>query len=117
MPSLFACWEAMGQAIGKAVATAVTWICLVPLFYLVFRARPSDLAVHKEGSHVQGVPDNAADLLGAARPGQGSRRIPEAILMNILGISAFYHDSAAALVSDGRIVAAAQEERFRPQKA
>ena len=32
--------------------------------------------------------------------------------MNILGISAFYHDSAAALVCDGRIVAAAQEERF-----
>jgi carbamoyltransferase len=32
--------------------------------------------------------------------------------MNILGISAFYHDSAASLVQDGRIVAAAQEERF-----
>ncbi len=32
--------------------------------------------------------------------------------MNILGISAFYHDSAAALVRDGAIVAAAQEERF-----
>jgi carbamoyltransferase len=32
--------------------------------------------------------------------------------MNILGISAFYHDSAAALVVDGAIVAAAQEERF-----
>ncbi|MBH55462.1 MAG: hypothetical protein CMI18_14115, partial [Opitutaceae bacterium] len=31
---------------------------------------------------------------------------------NILGISAFYHDSAAALVVDGQIVAAAQEERF-----
>ena len=30
----------------------------------------------------------------------------------ILGISAFYHDSAAALVVDGEIVAAAQEERF-----
>ena len=30
----------------------------------------------------------------------------------ILGISAFYHDSAAALVQDGRIIAAAQEERF-----
>ena len=30
--------------------------------------------------------------------------------MRILGISAFYHDSAAALVDDGRIVAAAQEE-------
>ena len=32
--------------------------------------------------------------------------------MNILGISAFYHDSAAALMMDGRVVAAAQEERF-----
>lgn len=32
--------------------------------------------------------------------------------VNILGISAFYHDSAAALVRDGEIVAAAQEERF-----
>lgn len=32
--------------------------------------------------------------------------------MNILGISCFYHDSAAALVRDGDIVAAAQEERF-----
>jgi carbamoyltransferase len=30
----------------------------------------------------------------------------------ILGISAYYHDSAAALVVDGRIVDAAQEERF-----
>jgi carbamoyltransferase len=34
----------------------------------------------------------------------------------ILGLSAFYHDSAAALVVDGRIVAAAQEERFSRQK-
>jgi carbamoyltransferase len=32
--------------------------------------------------------------------------------MNIIGISAYYHDSAAALVRDGEIVAAAQEERF-----
>ena len=32
--------------------------------------------------------------------------------MNILGISAFYHDSAAALLVDGKIIAAAQEERF-----
>jgi carbamoyltransferase len=32
--------------------------------------------------------------------------------MRILGLSAFYHDSAAALIEDGRIVAAAQEERF-----
>ena len=34
----------------------------------------------------------------------------------ILGISAFYHDSAACLLKDGRIVAAAQEERFTRQK-
>ncbi|MDQ1351603.1 MAG: carbamoyltransferase [Acidobacteriota bacterium] len=36
--------------------------------------------------------------------------------MNILGISAFYHDSAAALVRDGDIIAAAQEERFTRKK-
>ena len=36
--------------------------------------------------------------------------------MRVLGISAFYHDSAAALVDGGRIVAAAQEERFTRKK-
>jgi carbamoyltransferase len=36
--------------------------------------------------------------------------------MNILGLSAFYHDSAACLVADGEIVAAAQEERFTRRK-
>jgi carbamoyltransferase len=36
--------------------------------------------------------------------------------MNILGISAFYHDSAAALIVDGKIIAAAQEERFTRKK-
>ncbi len=36
--------------------------------------------------------------------------------MNILGISAFYHDSAAALIRNGRILAAAQEERFTRKK-
>jgi carbamoyltransferase len=34
----------------------------------------------------------------------------------ILGISAFYHDSAAALLKDGEIIAAAQEERFSRKK-
>lgn len=37
-------------------------------------------------------------------------------MSHVLGISAFYHDSAAALVSDGDIVAAAQEERFSRKK-
>jgi carbamoyltransferase len=36
--------------------------------------------------------------------------------MRVLGLSAFYHDSAAALIDDGRIVAAAQEERFTRRK-
>jgi carbamoyltransferase len=36
--------------------------------------------------------------------------------MNILGISCFYHDSAASLVRDGEIIAAAQEERFSRRK-
>ena len=36
--------------------------------------------------------------------------------MRIIGISAFYHDSAAALVVDGEIIAAAQEERFTRKK-
>lgn len=36
--------------------------------------------------------------------------------MHILGISAFYHDSAAALVVDGQVMAAAQEERFSRKK-
>ena len=34
----------------------------------------------------------------------------------VLGVSAFYHDSAAALLRDGEIVAAAQEERFTRKK-
>jgi carbamoyltransferase len=36
--------------------------------------------------------------------------------MNILGISAFYHDSASCLISNGQIIAAAQEERFTRKK-
>ena len=36
--------------------------------------------------------------------------------MKILGISAFYHDSAATVIHDGKIIAAAQEERFTRKK-
>jgi len=42
--------------------------------------------------------------------------IPAGKSLNILGLSAFYHDSAACLVQDGTIVAAAQEERFTRKK-
>ena len=37
-------------------------------------------------------------------------------MTSILGISAFYHDSAAAIIIDGKITAAAQEERFSRKK-
>ena len=37
-------------------------------------------------------------------------------MTKILGISAFYHDSAAAIIEDGKIIAAAQEERFTRKK-
>jgi carbamoyltransferase len=47
--------------------------------------------------------------VSAASPG-ATRRV------SILGLSAYYHDSAACLVQDGRIVAAAQEERFTRKK-
>ena len=43
-------------------------------------------------------------------PEQSERR------MNVLGISAYYHDSAAALIKDSRVVAACQEERFTRKK-
>ena len=37
-------------------------------------------------------------------------------MKNILGISAFYHDAAASLIMNGKIIAAAQEERFTRDK-
>ena len=40
----------------------------------------------------------------------------EAKIMKVLGISALYHDSAAALVSEQKIIATAQEERFTRKK-
>ena len=61
------------------------------------------------------------DPVGSGVQGGGSgllsrREHGELGLMWILGISCFYHDSAAALVRDGEIVAAAQEERFTRKK-
>jgi carbamoyltransferase len=50
--------------------------------------------------------ETAQPLCYSASDGQGSR------VRRILGISAYYHDAAAALVVDGRVLAAAQEERF-----
>jgi carbamoyltransferase len=51
-------------------------------------------------------------MLVGGHPGAFSKHLFHSSMTAILGISAFYHDSAAALVVDGRPVAAAQEERF-----
>ncbi|MFI5403185.1 MAG: carbamoyltransferase [Planctomycetota bacterium] len=56
------------------------------------------------------------ETVGQITAGQKTRGGPGRSGARILGISAFYHDSAAALVVDGQIVAAAQEERFTRKK-
>src|SRR5213594_4318553 len=56
-------------------------------------------------------------ILPSTTPWSGTRTYRDRVAsMNILGISAFYHDSAAALFQDGKLVAAAQEERFTRKK-
>src|SRR2546422_600957 len=61
---------------------------------------------------------NWLDALFVEQMNSGSemRNSSPAAQVNILGLSAFYHDSAACLVRDGRIMAAAQEERFTRKK-
>ena len=56
-------------------------------------------------------------LQNHVRSSLGQYLINISILMIALGISAYYHDSAAAIVRDGEIVAAVQEERFSRRKA
>src|SRR6185436_5492787 len=58
----------------------------------------------------------AVDGLRAVQRGRTVHLYPVLMPTRILGISAYYHDSAACLVEDGRIVAAAQEERFTRKK-
>ena len=62
-----------------------------------------------------------ADLLAhpRAQPARPAGRLPAPVLMPtyVLGLSCFYHDSAAALLRDGEVVAACQEERLSPQEA
>jgi len=62
--------------------------------------------------------DGAAWRLAGAFSGFSHRAIYlySVLMTAILGISAFYHDSAAALIHDGDIIAAAQEERFSRKK-
>ncbi len=82
------------------------------------------MALYARAQEILAVADPDHDG-GVRRPGGARPRAPRSRRsstrcssrpMRILGISAFYHDSAAALVEDGRIVAAAQEERFTRKK-
>ena len=52
------------------------------------------------------------DNYSYTRIGSSTFYIYNILMKSILGISAFYHDSAASIIIDGKIVAAAQEERF-----
>ena len=56
--------------------------------------------------------------INSIKPGisGGTLYIHNILVTKILGISAFYHDSAAAIIHDGKIIAAAQEERFSRKK-
>jgi carbamoyltransferase len=82
------------------------------------------LAVHARSEEILAATDINNDggfwRTGGSHEGFSNRAVHlHAVLddaMRILGISAFYHDSAAAFVEDGRIVAAAQEERFTRRK-
>ncbi len=75
---------------------------------MMFGSRNADVSTEEFGLHAKLEHWN----LGFAR----ELAAEEDGLTAILGISAFYHDSAAALVIDGDIVAAAQEERFTRKK-
>src|SRR6185503_5046627 len=58
----------------------------------------------------------AGQLEQLGRTQRDRRGRAEAGLMNVLGLSFYYHDSSAALVKDGVLVAAAEEERFSRRK-
>ena len=61
----------------------------------------------------RGLTPNCIVIIRDLNPAEGGS---QNTFMRILGISAFYHDSAAAIIGDGQIVAAAQEERFTRRK-
>src|SRR5215468_997495 len=63
-----------------------------------------------------GATQHQSALAGAQTCQRQAGRRTEPVLMYILGISCFYHDSAAALIKDGQLVAAAMEERFTRKK-
>src|SRR5688572_22182270 len=91
------------------------------------RLRRADVALPRRAPQVLAAADHrhlGRDRRAArARAGLGGRPLHlhavlgrDSFVMKILGISAYYHDSAAALLVDGQVAAAAQEERFTRKK-
>jgi len=70
VPKLFARWEACGRAFGKVVAGMVTWICLVPVFYLIFV--PGRLILALTGKDPMGLafPTKQPTYWGPRAPGK-----------------------------------------------
>lgn len=76
-------------------------------------ARPEKVLAAPHSGNDGAVRWSAGAFSGVSR---GALHIYSLLMTAILGISAFYHDSAAALILDGNIIAAAQEERFTRKK-
>ncbi len=110
----YARWTAFFQGIGQ-VWTAV----LLAIVYIFSgRARRPGHAPHRPRPARPAAPPRAHFLARArAEPARPRAIRPAPVLMAspstyVLGISCFYHDSAAALLKDGVVIAAGQEERF-----
>lgn len=86
--------------------------CYIPMTDEQLQFAPSRVKPFRHYVHLSKI-RSIADIRDVVR---GFVRRLEQSMTAILGISAFYHDSAAALVVDGEIVAAAQEERFTRKK-
>ena len=92
-------WMKFGELLHHVVSPVVLGV----IFYGRVHARGLRDARAGARRHEAALRARPAKLLGEAR-------------MRVLGISAYYHDSAAALLRDGVIIAAAQEERFTRKK-
>ena len=104
---------------AHAVGAAVTWVLMTLLFFVVFL--PAGLILRRGEARItrgrRPAPRDLLDRDRRARERADPRVLRQAVLtMKLLGISCYYHDSAACLVDAGRIVAAAQEERFTRKK-
>ena len=109
MNALIQFTERFGSMLSRILLTVLYFVLLGP-FAIFYRLFADPLHVRRRAPRATGRPGRSTnDTLQAARA--------EARLMNVLGLSFFYHDSSAALVQDGKLIAAAEEERFSRRQA